>query len=66
MVRSLCIIRGKIRIGRLVLKIGYKGGIIIRAFIRSVSTCSALDFVHVHNHAYSYDMYNLIILIIYT
>ena len=66
MVRSLCIIRGKVRIGRLVLKIGYKGGIIIRAFIRSVSTYSALDFVHVHNHAYSCDMYNLIILIIYT
>ena len=64
--RSLCIIRGKIRIGRLVLKTGYKGGIIIRAFIRSVSTCSALDFLHVHNHAYSYDMYSLIILIIFT
>ena len=64
--RSLCIIRGKIRIGRLVLKIGYMGGTIIRTFIRSVSTCSALDFLHVHNPAYICDMYSLIIFIIST
>ena len=64
--RSLCIIRGKLSIERLILKTGYKGGIIIRAIIRLVSTCSALDFLHVHNHGFSYEMCISIIVVIST
>ena len=64
--RVLRIIRGKLSIGRLILKTGYKGGIIIRAIIRSVSKCSALDFLHVHNHGYSYEICISTIVIIST